>query len=60
VTSSWPGATYVTLPTDHDARREELVAIIGAATKGWSDLDKIEACLAITHHIRDVTSASRA
>jgi hypothetical protein len=36
-------SNYVTLlPTDHDARREELVAIIGAATKGWSDLDKIE------------------
>jgi hypothetical protein len=54
-------SNYVTLlPTDHDARREELVAIIGAATEGWSDQDKIKACLAITHHIRDVTSASRA
>jgi hypothetical protein len=48
------------LPDDREARREELVAIIGAATKGWSDQDKIKACLAITHHIRDATSASRA
>jgi hypothetical protein len=54
-------SNYVTLlPTDHDARREELVAIIGAATKGWSDQDKFKACLAITQHIRDATSASRA
>jgi hypothetical protein len=54
-------SNYVTLlPTDHDARREELVAIIGAATKGWSDQDKFKACLAITQHIRDATSAPRA